>query len=326
MSSAVVSPASFNVSKVSFSPVKSLESGGKQAYLNYDGRPLVMQISSLETPFGLSVFDKTSPPKYSVDLKLRGYDDAATNPKVATIYNALNGLDEFMLDQGVKNAKQWFKGDKSREVLSELYTRTVKFSKDAEGNVKPYPPTLKIQLKQRDGKFETQVYDDQKRPLNDVPLGDILVKGAVLTTLIQCTGVWFAGGKFGLSWKAIQIRADKVPDSIRGFAFLDEGDEPVSRPAAAASRAAPAPAAKAAAPANAFAALHDDEEEIDDEEALAPPPKAVAPAAKAVAVAAPPPIEDDEDDDAEDAAPIPVPAKKTTITTKKVVAKVAAKK
>ncbi len=317
MSSAVVSPASFNVSKISFSPVKSLESGGKQAYLNYDGRPLVMQIGPLETPFGLSVYDKASPPKYSVDLKLRGYDDAAANPKVATIYNALHSLDEFMLDQGVKNSKAWFKGDKSREVLSELYTPVVKFSKDADGNVKPYPPTIKIQLRKRDGKYETQVYDDQKRPLTDVPLEDVLVKGAVLTTLIQCTGVWFAGGKFGISWKAIQIRADKVPDSIRGFAFLDEGDEPAaaSRPAAKAAPAAPAKPA-----ANAFAALHDDEEEIDDEEALAPP----APVAKAAAVA-PPSIEDD-DDDAEDAAPIPVPAKKTTITTKKVVAKVAAKK
>ncbi len=324
MSSAVVSPSAFNVSKITFSPVKSLESGGKQAYLNYEGRPLVMQVGPLETPFGLSVFDKAGPPKYSVDLKLRGYDDPSTNPKVATIYNALHALDEFMLDQGVKNSKQWFKGDKSREVLSELYTTTVKFSKDAEGNVKPYPPTLKLQLKQRDGKFETQIYDDKKRPLTDVPLEDVLVKGAVLTALIQCTGVWFAGGKFGLSWKAIQIRADKVPDSIRGFAFLDD-EEAVAEPAPIARKPAatlPAPAAKA--PANSFAALHDDEEEgIDDEEALAPPPKPAA-AAPAPAVVAPPPAEDD-DEDGEEVAPVPVPPKKTTLTAKRVI-KAAVKK
>jgi hypothetical protein len=312
MSSAVVSPASFSTSKVTFSPVKTLDSGGKQAYLNYDGRPLVMQIGPLETPFGLSIFDKAGPPKYSVDLKLRGYDDPVSNPKVATIYNALHALDEYMLDQGVKNSKAWFKGDKSREVLAELYTPVVKFSKDADGNIKPYPPTIKVALKQRDGKFETQVYDDKKRPLTDVPLADVLVKGAVLTTLIQCTGVWFAGGKFGISWKAIQIRADKVPDSIRGFAFLDDGDAAD----APASRAAPAAARPAApAPANAFAALHDDEDEVDDDEALAPPAK---PAAKAAPVVDPPSA--DEDEEAEDAAPVPVPPKKTTITKKKIVA------
>lgn len=325
MSSAVVSPANFNVAKITFSPVKSLESGGKQAYLNYEGRPLVMQVGPLETPFGLSVFDKTTPPKYSVDLKLRGYDDPANNPKTATIYNALHSLDEFMLDQGVKNSKAWFKGDKSREVLSELYTSTVKFAKDAEGNLKPYPPTIKLQLRQRDGKFETQVYDDKKRPLTDVPLEDILVKGSVITSLIQCTGVWFAGGKFGLSWKAIQIRADKVPESIRGFAFLEEdGGE-----AAPAVQAAPAPKAVAAAAVptqNKFAALHDDEDEVDDEEALAPPPAATKPVVKAAAPAppapAPAPAIEDEDEDVEDAAPVPVPAKKTTITKKKVIAAV----
>jgi Family of unknown function (DUF5871) len=318
MSSAVVSPAKFDVSKITFSPVKTLESGGKQAYLNYEGRPLVMQVGPLETPFGMSVFDKAGPPKYSVDLKLRGYDDATNQPKTAAIYNALHGLDEKMLDEGVKNSTAWFKGSKSREVLSELYTPTVKFAKDAEGNLKPYPPTLKIQLRQRDGKFETAVYDDKKRPLTDIPLEDVLVKGAVLTALIQCTGVWFAGGKFGLSWKAIQIRADKVPDSIRGFAFLDEdGDAEEETPAPAPRKAAPAAKpATAPAPANSFAALHDDDEEVDDEEALAPPP------AKPAAAAAPAPAA--EEDEEPEEAPLPVPAKKT-LTTKKIVAKAAKK-
>lgn len=311
----VVSPASFSVSKITFSPVKTLESGGKQAYLNYDGRPLVMQVGPLETPFGLSVFDKVSPPKYSVDLKLRGYDDATNHPKTAKIYEALHALDDFLLDQGVKNAVAWFKGAKSREVLSELYTPTVKFAKDNEGNLKPYPPTLKLQLKQRDGKFDTQVYNDKKQPLTDVPLEDVLVKGSVLTVLMQCTGIWFAGGKYGLSWKAIQIRADKVPDSIRGFAFLDDdgaadGAPTSTAPAVRPAAAAPAPP-PAKAPANSFAALHDDsEEDIDDEEALASAPAVPAkPAAPA-----PPPVDEDEEE-----APVPVPAKKTTITAKKVV-------
>jgi hypothetical protein len=314
----VVAPANFSTGKVTFSPVKTLDSGGKQAYLNYDGRPLVMQVGPLETPFGMSVFDKVSPPKYSVDLKLRGYDDATNHPKAASIYAALHALDEFMLDQGVKNAVSWFKGAKSREVLSELYTPTVKFAKDNEGNLKPYPPTLKLQLKQREGKwigFDNQplaVYDSERQPLTDIPLEDVLVKGAQLTVLIQCTGVWFAGGKYGLSWKVGQIRADKVPESIRGFAFLDEDGEPAAAPAPRATPAAAAPAP--AKPSNSFAALHDEsEEEVDDEAALAPASKAAAPPAT------------EEDEEAEDEPPVPVPAAKKTIT-KKTVVKAVAKK
>jgi hypothetical protein len=319
MSSTVVAPESFSVSKVTFSPVKMLESGGKQAYLNYDGRPLIMQVGPLETPFGLSVFDKLpgAPPKYSVDLKLRGYDDPTTNPKTAAIYTALHGLDEFMVEQGVKNSVSWFKGAKSRDVLSELYTTTVRFSKDSEGNVKPYPPTLKLQLRQREGKFETQVYDDKKRPMTDIPMEDILVKGTLMTALIQCTGVWFAGGKYGLSWKAIQIRADKVPESIRGFAFLDDGaSAPAAAAPAPASRGAAAAAAAPAASSNAFAALHDDDE-VDDEEAGA----ATSVGAAAAPAASQPPAMEDDDEEAE--APAPVPKK--AVLKKKIVAPAAKK-
>lgn len=307
--SSVVAPSAFKTSNVSFSPVKSLDSGGKQAYLNYSGQPLVMQVGPLETPFGLSVFDKQGPPKYSVDLKLRGYDDPTNHPKTATIYNAFHALDEFMLDQGVKNSASWFKGTKSREVLSELYTPVVRFSVDSDGNRKPYPPTLKVQLRKRDDKFEADVYDENKRSLNDIPLEDIIVKGTVLTALIQCTGVWFAGGKYGLSWKAIQIRADKVPHTFRGKpAFLDdEGGDDVVEPTPAPTVSAP----KAVTAASRFAALHDDDdEEVNDEEALAPPATASATA----------PVEEDDEE-----APIPVPQKAKTMTAAKVVKKVVKK-
>ena len=304
MSSSIVVPSSFSSSKVTVSQLKLLESGGKQAYVNYDGRPLLMQVGSLETPFGLSVYDKATPPKYTVDLKLAGYDDATNNPKTAAVYNAMAALDEYVIQHAVKNSRAWFKADMNIDMARMLYTPSVRFAKDADGNVKPYPPTLKIQLRQRDGKFETAVYDSDKRPLTDIPLEDVLVKKAFLTALIQCTGVWIAGGKFGLSWKAVQIRADKIPDSIRGFAFLDDGDE------APAQRVPPTPRAPAPPPkpANQFELL--DDEEVDDEEALAPPAK--------VAKAEPM----DEEEEADDVAPAPVPVKKTV--TKKVIVKAAA--
>jgi Family of unknown function (DUF5871) len=303
--SSVVSPSAFKVSNVSFSAIKVLDSGGKQAYLNYNSKPLVMQIGSLETPFGMSVFDKIpgAPVKYSVELNLRGYNDPAT-PTVVNIYTALSALDEYMIEMGVKNSRAWFKGDMSRDVVSALYTPSVRFSRDADGNLKSFPPSLKIQLRKKDGKFETAVYDEQKRPMEGVPLEDILVKRAHLTVLMQCTGVWFAGGKFGLSWKAIQIRADKIPERIRGFAFLDDGE---------AGEQAPASSVKAKSQ-NQFQDLDDDEDGVDDEAALAPPSK-------------PEEVhEEEEEEDVEEVAPAPVPAKAAPKKLVKTAPKVVAKK
>lgn len=339
MSSAVVSPAAFSVSNLTIAPLKvDPKTGRKSAFLNYAGQSLLLQVGSLETPFGMSVFDKDGPVKYSVDLKLRGHDDAAGNPKVAAIYNALNAIDNFMIEQGVDNAKTWFKIDSKekdpvkrreeiRNIVKAFYTPCARFSRDADGNVKPYPPMLKVQLRNKDGKFVASkdqplaVYDLDRRALSEVPLQDILIKGAFVTMIIQCTGVWFAGSKFGVSWKAEQLRADKVPETIRGYAFGDEDGESAPAP----RRTATAVPTRSAAPVNQFANLADDEEEedddlIDDDDALAPAP-APAPVHRAPAPA-PAPVMADLDDEPDDLGPIPVPTKKAaTITKKKVVAK-----
>jgi len=292
--------------------------------LNYNGNPLSMQLDKLETPFGLSTYDKSSPPKHSVDLKLRGYDDPTNNPKNALLFKVLSALDEFMLEQAEKNAVAWFKGPKSRAVLAELYTPTVRFAVDKEGNRKPYPPTVKANLRKKNDEFDVELYDENLKPMSGVPLEDVLVKGSILTVLIQCTSVWFAGAKFGLSWKATQIRADKVPQNFRGKpAFLDDDGEPLSG-GASASVAPSVPASLGASlgrtglsgaglsgaglstGATSFAALHDEEdEEVNDEEALGKPQ--------------PPPSQGEDDEE----APLPVPPKKMTTTPAKVVKKIA---
>jgi hypothetical protein len=311
MSSVIVLPKDFKPSNVQVAPIKVMDSGAKQAYVNYEGHSLMVQVSGLEIPYGMSVFDKAGPIKYSVDLSLKGYD--VDGSKAKQVFDAFNSLDEHMVELGVKFSKQWFKKELSSDIIKEFYTPCVRYSKDAEGNPKPYPPTLKIQLKQREGKFETAVYDEKKRPLSDIPLEDILVKRAVISSLVQCTGVWFAGSKFGLSWKAIQIKADHLPESIRGFAFRDEDGNVGAAPAHA-----PKPAAAPAAPSsNHFSTLAEDEDEDEDEEQLDDEVVMVAP--KSSAAVEPPTM----DDDADIVEPISVP-KKTTAA--KIVKKVIAKK
>lgn len=324
MSKLIVKISEFNVSNLSIGPMKSLDSGGKMASLFYkygdsSSGILTTQVGSLPLPYGMNVFDKAGPVKYSMDLSLRGYDE---NPKVKAIYDAFMALDEWMIDQGVKNSKAWFKADLSRDVVRAFYTPMVKVAKDAEGNPKPYPPTFKINLKKQNDQFDVKVYDDAQRAYEDVPLEDLLVKGALVTSLIQCTSVWFAGSKFGLSWKAKQIRMDKVPESIRGYAFLDDDDVPSAGP-----KASVRPVTSSA---NKFAALEAEaEEEAEEDEAFSSAgPSHPASQKQSVLTAmmpkatpsAPAPTVDDE---AEDHEPIPVPKK--TVTTKQVVKKVVKK-
>jgi hypothetical protein len=273
------------------------QSGAKAVNLNYAGRPLVMQVSNLDVPYGLNVEDKFGPTKYSLNLSLRDYD---SNPKVKSVYEALTALDERVMSECVE--KNWLKKPgMTQQILGQmkLYKPTVKFSEDQNGNRKPYPPTVKVALRKKNDKFETTFFGQDKKEIQDVPVEDLIVKRMTVTVLMECTGVWISSVGCGLSWKAKQLKVVSRPDGVgRGYGFKDEDDDEAPRASGApAARASGAAASGNAAKAS-FAAAFDEDDEVDDEAVVA---ETAAP------VAAPAPTEE---------TPLP---KKTIV--KKVIAK-----
>ena len=256
----------FDASNVSFGEVRSLQSGAKSVNLNYAGRPLVMQVSNLDVPYGLNAEDKYGPTKYSLNLSLREFD---SNPKVKAVFEALDGLDNRVMAECVE--KNWLKKPgMTQQILKQmkLYKPTVKFSEDENGNRKPYPPTVKVALRKKNDKFETVFYDAEKKEIKDVPIEDLIVKRMTVTALLECTGVWISSVGCGLSWKAKQVKVVSRPDGVgRGYGFVDEDEAPrqAGRPAAGGGGQPQTPA-KAS-----FAAAFDDEDEVDDEAVTAAP-------------------------------------------------------
>lgn len=311
MSQNIVLPSTFNSkAKITVSAPKILASGAKQAYFNYEGQRLVMQTASdMSSPFGLNIADKFGPPEYSVGLSFRGHDQ---NTEVKQFMDAISFIDEFMINEGVKNSKVWFKDNLGREVVKAFYTPTLKYSKDKDGNVLDYPPTIRLKLRKFNEEFETKFYDNDGTAHKDVPVEDLLVKGAQMTAIIECAGIWFAGSKYGLTWRAKQIAIPKSSSKISGFAF--KGLK--ARPAAAA-------VVEEAEEAEEADEAEEGEQEVDDAAAFRAPPKASVVAAvlppkpsAVTAVAAAATVDDEEGDDVE-----PAPAPKKTIIKKKIITK-----
>lgn len=311
--SSIVCPSNFSAKNISVSAPRQLQSGAKQANLSYAGERLIMQTAlSMSTPFGLNVADKFGPPEYSIDLSFRGVEQRA---ELKEFMDVMAQLDEMMITEGTKNAKAWFKADLSREVVKAFYTPSLKYSKDKEGNVLPYPPTIKLKLRKYEGQFETKFYDLNGRPYHDVPIEELLVKGAQVTAIMECGGVWFAGSKFGLTWKAKQIAIHKVPEKMSDFAF--RGLSATSSASSSSSSAASASSSN---------------HEVDDDAVFAPTravPSVVAavlapapslPAAPAASEEQDEPAESVNDEAGDDVDPVPVP-RKGPIVKKKVVAK-----
>jgi len=295
--SSVTFPANFSSKNITLSAPKTLQSGAKQAYLNYNGERLVMQTAvAMSLPFGLNTFQSQNGTEYSVDLSFRGHDN---RPELKEFMKVLEQMDAQMIDEGVKNSKTWFKADLNKEVIKAFYTPSLKYSKDKEGNVLSYPPNIKVKLPKRSGDFDTKFYDLNGTPYKGIPVEDLLVKGVQVTAIIECGGVWFAGSKFGLTWRAKQIAIHKLPEKMSDFAFKGLAS-------------APPPQAE-----------EEEEEEVDDDAVFQKPAQASQAAQAAskpsVVAAMMPQQEEEEVEDGDDVEPMPAP-KKTIIKKKVVVA------
>ena len=227
MPPSIVLPKEFDIANVSFSDVRALDNGGKIAYIAYNNAPLVVQTPPMKAPFGMSVWEDGKDVKYSLDLSFAGIDGS---PKLQAFYDMLDKLDNRLVDDGFENQSAWFKGKKygSREIVEALYTPMIKHAKDRKTGERTdkYPPTVKLTVPFRDGAFTCDVFDSTRQP---VDINEIQTKGAQVTAIIKCAGIWFSGGKFGASWRVVQMKVAPNDMSFSGFAFRTDGAEDAQR-------------------------------------------------------------------------------------------------
>ena len=162
MSNVAILPSNFNPAKLTAKPLKVLDNGGKAVNLDFDGKGLWMvQTPVTMLPYGMNIFDKDGKaPKYSVDLSFR---DSETDPKVKSFYEFAKAFDERLIELAMANSQAWFKlANASREVITAFYTPMVKVPMDKEGRPKPYPPTVKVALKQKDAKQASDFYSKNR--------------------------------------------------------------------------------------------------------------------------------------------------------------------
>lgn len=221
----------FNTSKVTFTEMKQNRYGGKTVGVKYNGKSLVLQTPKMYLPYGLSEYqvkdingNATGDVKYSLDLSFKGWNDEGDTP-TKTFYNNMNKLDELLVSQGVENRVTWFKSKThTKEVIEALYSSGVRLSKDRHtGEVTDkWPPTMKVKAWRNDnGSFKCETYNTNRE---QVDFEETVVKGCYVQALISCSSVWFAGGKFGLSWQVRQMIVHP-PMRITGYSFLDDEDD-----------------------------------------------------------------------------------------------------
>jgi hypothetical protein len=222
---AVILYKNFDINALNTCEVVKNKSGGNQVSLKYnDSRRILMQVPVMNAPFGLSEYIPSSDGrgggnavKYSIDFSFKGHD---TDPKIDAFMKLMRGLDDYMVDMGVKHSEEWFGKKMSNEVVRELYRPVVKESKQPE----KYAPTIKMKIRTRPD-TNAIVLDAYNRDRTEFDI-TTFQSGTSAKCIVDFAPVWFVNKQFGLTMTVLQLEVMEVPQNkLVGFAFQNDDDD-----------------------------------------------------------------------------------------------------
>ena len=223
----------FNPSKVSYGNVKANSNGkGKTVPILYDGKPLRIQ-TPLTFNWGANelVDENTGTKKYSMNLQLE-----KEGGPVAMFYHKMKEFQDKVLADAVANSKEWFgKSKMSEDVVGALFYNILKYPKNKETDEpdETRNPSMKVKLPYWQGKFNLELYDMNRNLLcnrgqdeEDIDIMALIPKASHVSAIIECGGVWFAAGRFGVTWKFVLGKV-RPPTRLQGYCLVEDSEENV---------------------------------------------------------------------------------------------------
>ena len=218
----IVKTKHFEPSALTYQPAKVNSRGGKSVQVRLQGQPLVLAIPLMFTWGVNERVDETSG-RVSYDLALVFENEKST--AIKSFCDKLKQMqDKVLNDASSSKSKEWFgKSKLSREVAEAMMYPILKYPKDKATGELDYSrdPNVKIKVPYWEGKFNIELFDWEGKqtfapekdgvsgPQGDKTPLDLVPSKSHVKGLISCTGLWMAGGRFGVTWKLVQARVRK---------------------------------------------------------------------------------------------------------------------
>ena len=200
---------------VKYSKSKVNSSGGKSVGVvnAHTGQSLFLGTPLLMT-WGIQEFIDEKTKKVSYDMALQFPSDEYQSADSKAFLEAMVAFEKKLKADALVNSKDWFAKPKmTPDAVDALFTPVLKYPVDKATCEKDMSkaPTMKIKVPFWNNKWEgIEVYDADKVCLYpsasnpSVSPKDLITKQSHVVTMIQCGGVWFANGKFGVTWRLVQ--------------------------------------------------------------------------------------------------------------------------
>jgi len=225
----IANGVTFNASTdYAYTKPKVNAAGGKSiGILNAKSMKGLYISTPLMLTWGVNEFTDDSSGRKTYDMSLQFPKEEYNSEAVQKFLENMIAFESKLKADAIKNSKDWMnKAKMSAEVVDALWTPMVKYPKDQNTGEPDHSraPTLRVKLPVWDGEWKCELYDMEQKQLfpNDTGLypPDLIGKATNVATVIQSGGLWFANGKFGVTWKLVQAVV-KPKQSLKGQCFIE---------------------------------------------------------------------------------------------------------
>ena len=214
-SKTILSGANFNPSSdIKYSKPKVDARGSKSIGILNSGSNGATYISTpLMLTWGVNEYVDEKSGKVSYDLALQFPNEEYAKEDTTNFMNNMIEFENKIKADAITNAKEWFgKTKMSEDAIDALWTPMLKYPKDKNSGEPDTTrsPTLKVKIPYWEGEWKTELYDVNQRAIfpdpdnSTITPKDLIAKGAHVAVVVLCGGIWFANGKFGVTWKLFQ--------------------------------------------------------------------------------------------------------------------------
>lgn len=245
----VVKASNLDLSKVTFSDVKTDNHGRKMVYVNMNNGKILVQTPKMYAPNGLKRWRKkdamdNKDDKFEMELSFYGEDGATKNAEeLREFHECFQQFDEIIKKKVLEKAKEWLGMPKldMNTLESVMYTPMVRVPKDKDGNELPYPSRIRAKIDREidsDGnasgrflsnkKFKTEVlvFDENKEPLhvNEDNAEVVIPKGTQVVSILELVYLSLSKTTISTKWKLVQAKVFRNKNTITTYAMLDDAD------------------------------------------------------------------------------------------------------
>jgi hypothetical protein len=243
----VVKASDLDLSKVTFSDVKTDNHGRKMVYINMNAGKIMVQTPKMYAPNGIKRWRKkdasdNKDDKFEMELSFYGMDNSDKNSKeIKGFYEKWQEFDTLIKQKVIEKAKEWLSMPKldMNTLESVMYTPMVRVPKDKEGNELPYPSRIRAKIDREmdsagnfsgrflsNKKFKTEVmlFDESKTKLelHEDNAESVVPKGCQVVSILELVYLSLSKTTISTKWKLVQAKVYRNKDTITGYAMLDD--------------------------------------------------------------------------------------------------------